>query len=623
MPLRWSVLPVFLFAAFAAAGEGLKPMTDGAEGKRAFDDLAAYYANRKSEVPYKQAITDLAAPGAKAKTAAAYLTALFKQLFADESNGRAPWQRTPFFGGNPICDAREFRKVLAQAFAKDAQGDAALDPVLWLIESEKDPKNQAAAMEVLKRIKGGRATETLKKLLEPPHPNAAIAKGVIDEIGERGLRELAPCIAQLCQHYRASIREAARAVATKLGNAKVPDYKPENAFTPWLESQLKDIAAMVPTEIPKDAAWMHFTTAAAGGPFENNEFSGWKIGEKDGKLTVLDYFGAEVQLDKSVKASPRTLAEEVKALLDIRASNDIKCLSRGGTGTQQFESASGFVTVPEALVAAWCYARGDKANATALLFPRIDATGDDRWIGWATRDMLGTLYQHEMLNAFSHGRDYARALALAQQLAKPVFNDCNGQARAKALAEQLAKRGDDFKTFTLPEAQKWAEQKKNLKREEQIKYLVEHLRLLNCIQMGQPGDVSYPDEQYAKPNRQGGKVINPYVELQGLKLDLADLPTLAPFVADETFMPTFSYWRDFHPKRTLHQVNWAVAELMNETAKRDLADLRNFSGGDEAGKKKHVDKILEWCKANAGKTRDQLTDERPKRNPGGPRIDAP
>ena len=127
------LLAVVFVALAAQAGEAAKPVAEGAEGKRAFDDLAAYYGNHQAPPPYKQALADLtSSDAAKAKSAGAYLLALFRQLFADESNGRAPWQRTPFFGGGSVCDAREFRRALAEAFGKEAQGEAALDAVLWL-----------------------------------------------------------------------------------------------------------------------------------------------------------------------------------------------------------------------------------------------------------------------------------------------------------------------------------------------------------------------------------------------------------------------------------------------------------------------------------------------------------
>jgi hypothetical protein len=178
------------------------------------------------------------------------------------------------------------------------------------------------------------------------------------------------------------------------------------------------------------------------------------------------------------------------------------------------------------------------------------------------------------------------------------------------LARQLPRRTEDFKTFKLPKPDEWKTLQGKLSRPEQIKFLADRLRLLNCWQWGQPGGVNYEDEQYCDPDSKGDKsgkvVINPYNELRKMKLQIADLPTLVPYLADEDYMLVFSYWRDFHPSRTLHQVNWAIAGLLNETAKRDLAELATFTSLDEAGRKKHLDRLLAWCKANAGKTREEL-----------------
>ena len=71
-------------------------------------------------------------------------------------------------------------------------------------------------------------------------------------------------------------------------------------------------------------------------------------------------------------------------------------------------------------------------------------------------------------------------------------------------------------------------------------------------------------------------------------------------------MPTYSYWRDFHPSRTLHRVNWAVALVVNRTAKRDLAHEDSLNELDDAGRQKLIAESLEWCKTNAGKSAADL-----------------
>ena len=292
-----------------------------------------------------------------------------------------------------------------------------------------------------------------------------------------------------------------------------------------------------------------------------------------------------------------------------------------GSFTAQFEP--NFITLPEGLVAAWLYERGNKRLTAELLFPRFDAAEDDRWIDWAVRDLIGNVYHQEMLDAFADDRDYELTIRLAKHLSQAVFDGYPYQERAKQLAAQLAKRGDDFKAFRLPTPAEWTELKKKLNRQQQIEYLAARLRLLNCFQWGQPGGVDYNDPQTAKPGwrlaedqmrqrwsnpyvRHSSPVVNPYVELCEMGIQVAELPVLVPFLADENFMLTYSYWRTFHPNRTLHRVNWAVANLVDGAAKRNLAQLRTFTALDEQGRRKHLDAILDWCHRNAGKTGTNL-----------------
>jgi len=66
---------------------------------------------------------------------------------------------------------------------------------------------------------------------------------------------------------------------------------------------------------------------------------------------------------------------------------------------------------------------------------------------------------------------------------------------------------------------------------------------------GDGGMLILPNEEdYKKINAQRAKilVINPFNELRKLKLKVKEIPVLIPYLADENYMPTFSYWRDFH-----------------------------------------------------------------------------
>ena len=616
----WLIPCALLVATGLLGAEKPVPITTGAAGKQAFDDLGGYYRDGKKEPPYREALKELVSrEEAKRTRAGRYLAALLRQMLADESNGRAPWRRTPFWGGGSTCRARELRKAVAEAFGKQAQGAAALEAALWLIEQEKLPDNQAHGMEALMRIRAPEATAVLKQLLARPHPNESVTVRAVQEVGNRELRGCTDDVRRLCGHYRTTVRQAARAAAAKLGLADLAKYRPESAFTPWLERQLTDIAGMVATSVPADAKWVRIVFTD---PYERTNdqpvtkrFSGWLLRSDKTHYHVLTYFGEEEALPRAhAKVSPRSLADEAKALLKLRAGGgreSMQALSRLGGLTAQFEPR--FLSLPEGLLSAWAFTRGDRKTAAAVIFPRIDAAQDDRWLKWVARDLLGHPYHQQMLGAFSYARDYDRAIALGRHLSKPLFDGYQYQDRAKELVAQLEKRRDDFKAFRLPLPQGWERLKKQMTREQQVEYLARRLRLLNCIQHAQPGGVSYSDDQYAEryswrdiESGKARKVINPYVELRGMKMTVAELRRLVPFMADTDFMLTFSYWRDFHPSRTLHRVNWAVASTIRSVAKKELVDLRAYNAADADGRKQMIAAAMKWCDDNAGKTNKQL-----------------
>ena len=600
--------------AWAFCGEALEPESAGPTGQRAFDELGAYYRDAKRKPSHDWALGDLASKDAAARQrAGAYLLALFRQSAADEHNGRSPWQQTPFWGEVYRSDAREFRKELAAAFGKEAQGAEALDAALWLIDEEQTAELQAQGIKALRRIRVPQSAELFKKILAEPHPNVAVTTGAIEEAGQRGLKGLALEVLRLCSHYRTSIREAARAAAPRLGIVKLPDFNPEEAFTPDLDKALKSVAEMVLTPIPRDAKWVRFTYKTRDrrvqGKPEEQTFSAWLLAEEKGEYRVLDHFAAEWSLPKpDTTLAPRTLFEEVQALRDLR-SKDRLALSREGPATGQFDPE--YLSLPEALIAAWSYARGDRKTAAFVLFPRLDAMERDDWLVGVVAGYLAQHYFQLLLDAFSYDRDYEAAIEYATHLSKPFFDGFRYRAEAQELGAQLAKRSDDFKTLTLPKPGDWEALKKTIPRPKQIEYLAQRLRLLNCHQLSQPGDVHYAEPQFAEPRGQGPApkqtpVINPYTELGKMGLEPADLSALVPFLADESFMPMYSYWRRFHPSRTLHRVNWAVARIVSSVAMRDLPDLKTYNTLDEVGKKKHIEAILAWCKANAGRTRTDL-----------------
>jgi hypothetical protein len=476
----------------AVAAEPVKPAIAGAEGERAFADLAKFYQNEKVRPPAEQAIRDLdSADAARRARGGKYLLALLAQSFADERNGRGNWRQTPFWGGGAESDARQFRQALAEKLAAEAKAPEILDAALWLVQEDKLVENQKHGVTLLYHIQSPRSVDVFRNLLVPPHPSQAVLVAVLEEVGRRKLIPLAPQVRPLCCHYRTLVRTTARNTAKVLGIGDLPAYRPQDAFPDWLDSQLRDIAKMVEGGVPKDAKWSKFSVTCpvpnSNGKTYVESFQGWLLNDGKEHVEVLDTFARQQRLSKpQTKIEPATLEAQAKALVAVRKQPDESgadpprgALSREGMLTGQFEP--GFIGLPEALVAAWLYERGDKRLTAELIFPRIEATPDDRWLGWAVRDLLGHVYHQEMLDVFSYQRDYDRTIRLAKHLSQPIFDGYCYQDRAKQLAAQLAKRSDDFKGFRLPTPKECGELKRKLSRQQQIEYLAEKKSLVTNL----------------------------------------------------------------------------------------------------------------------------------------------
>ena len=339
---------------------------------------------------------------------------------------------------------------------------------VWLIDNDPVIQNQSLGARTLCQIDSPRKEDVFRRLLAQPHTNESVLVNILGQATLQKLVDLAPEVRRLTGHYRKAVRMAASSAAIELGMVDLPAYRPEDAFNPWLESQLKDIAAMAESPVAKDTAWKKFVVTRPsrhGGKETYAEtIAGWLLGETADNFDVLALTGQRLRLEKKItKVEASSLEETARDLLAARDTpvsdgfhSSASRFSRMGSLTSQFEPQ--FISVQEALVSAWLYQRGDKTMAASLLFPRIDATADDRLIRHAVQELIGTTYHLDMLTAFADARDYDRALVLARHLSGPLFDGYWYQDRAKELAEQLPKRRDDFKSFRLPRPDEWSEE---------------------------------------------------------------------------------------------------------------------------------------------------------------------
>ncbi len=540
------------------------PVAVTAEGQRAYDDLAAYYRDPSRIAPVEKALKDLpgAEPAARER-AGRYLLALFRQAHEDEARGRHDWKwvhpetRAAWRGL-----ARAFRGILAEPFGRTADGEAALPAALWLVEEEDAslPENIAAGLRVLRRVQTDASAGIFRRLLAQPHPSAAVTCGILGETAARGMRDLAPDARRLCTHYRTSVREAARAAAAALGAPDLPAYRPEAAFTPWLDDQLRRIADMTVLAVPPDVTWSGATA---------------------GLVSSLD--------------------GEVRRLLEGREAPD-----------------AGDPRAREILAAVAPRERPGRAAVAARLFPLLDALPDDRLLAGTVRTHAGALLHGALVRALADERDFLTALVLAHHLAKPLFEGCAFQPDARLLTEQLPRRLDDFKVDRLPDPDAWTRMRDGLDRARQIAFLVERLRLMNrattdATDAAAPSPYQAPqfaipaaERRRLPPGAPPPAVINPYRELAALRPTVADIPALAPHLANDDILP----WAPAPGgPADLPRVSRLVARLVNDAACRLLADPEVYFDLADDDRLSRIDQIVLWAEANAGKPRAQLARE--------------
>ena len=460
------------------------------EGQRAFDELGQLWADKKRADRlfqfHREGFPDLesADPAVRASEGK-YLLALLAQSLADESNGRIPWKASAWRSSDDF-GPREFRRDLAQPLSFRVTAPEVFDAAVWLIDHDPEIDNQLFGVETLCHIHLPEQIPIFRRLLAAPHPNEAVLLDILHEITRRKLTDLAPEVRRLAVHYRRAVRIAACNAAIALGAKELPVYCPEDAFTPWLDVQMKAIVARIEAPIPPSASWKNFEVTRP--PWQPGEkpsiesFAGWLVGEDDKSVDVVSLAGTRLRLEKkSVKIAPSTLQETARAMLEARRQPDdgrseprFAYWRAKPYGCRMIDDAA-----QEAIVAAWLYQRGDRKTAAALLFPQLEYSLDDRLWSNKIRNSLGDLYQGEMALAFAEDRDYRHALHFAQHLAKPAFDGYWLQDTAKDLTEQLPRRGDDYKKFCLPRPDQWAKLKITLSRPAQIEYLVRRLPLLH------------------------------------------------------------------------------------------------------------------------------------------------
>jgi hypothetical protein len=609
--------------------------------------LQTYY-EKGMPPPWVGAIKELAAEKAEKRGAAAkYLVSLLEQAQTDEFSGKAPWRATPFWGSRGENPARNLRQQIADELAKSQASSATLTVLRWYLDHERVARFQELAIGALDNTQGKEADEFCLRLLQPAHENSVVVLTALKQIGKRKSDVPDAVLKGLCDHYRPSIRDAARKLNKDRGDTDPGVFDPVAAMQrPALAALMTNIGALLDQPASPEAPFVKVTTTwSASKESESTTTLGWLIKNEGDSWIVLTPFGHRETFHKEKKANGRRnnetivksrwekspIAEEVKRVVELRKKGDPDfALSERGGLTGQFQGRG--AGVYEVTLAHWLYTAKQPDLSAQLLLPALDSLYMDSHLVDMIRHRVGETSGYRMLVAFAGDRDFAETRRLADAIVQRYpgtrFHDY-----AVKLSKEMPKRQDDFKKLKLPTPEEWVTLKKKLSRAEQITFLAERVRLLNCFQWGQPGGYSISDVQYAEPSgmprdaswglgRGTTKVINPYVELvggregifgddekkpfKGMELTVADIPLLAPFLRDDWHNLCVSFWRNFHPDRRLDTTRPMFASIINGLANKKICSAHEMERMNPAEKDKEIQRIVDWSRKNTTKSEGML-----------------
>lgn len=633
------------FVGTRSATPKFEPVVATPVGRRAFDDLRAYYRAcdaRKSGTDKVHLATMLAqladSDPQKRKEAGAYLYALCVQTEADDRSGRTPRPRGMSLGGGPSYYGAQLRGQVARRVSRaklHGDGAEAFDAAEWLYRNDVWPAHREDAVEALTRIRTPDADAVFVEITEKAEGHFDILTMALEQARERSLVGAVNHVRNLCRHYNADVREAARAAARGFGLEPIPSYDPSTDLGPRLEQWLKTSLAILPDKVPAGATWCRFTVPAVWFTLVSTkdpkefEVCGWLLGEEAEVYRVIDWMGQPGRWPREkVEIHPDSLEAFAARIIKIRgkynASEDCseKSALQKRVGIRSFMMSSGATwngSIPEVLAAAWSLERGDRGTAVRLMVPLMEDVSDEQAFLDYLRDEIAVKLDRRMLAAFTGRRDYAEALRIAKILASPWFDGFRHQARAKGLAATLPDRTEDFKTLRLMAPQEWEAFKKTAGRRQQIEHLAERLRLICASQGDIPGGISYSDPQYlweagnGDENGQigpfafsvfgGKKAINPYSELLRLNMTGAEMQQLVPYLESEHYILAYDLYR-FIPNNpfSLHRVSWVVASIFNSVSRTKLVDRSKLASASRGADAQQIPEVRAWCNENADLT---------------------
>ena len=346
----------------------------------------------------------------------------------------------------------------------------------------------------------------------------------------------------------------------------------------------------------------------------NTLYYGWIKNDNANEVTLLELSGVDIILPR------QNIVNVLKIRVDDSLCNRIQTYME--SPFKRIRLYEGCLNMPYYLISSWLnhINQIDYSKKISLCLT------NEKWQEPETiRASFGNLYFNNLLLAFCHSRNYTKALYYATVLSGEAYKGFVYQNQAIALTHQLKERETDFKTNVIPDSVEWQKIKTKLNRKEQLLYLTEKLRLLNCIQNGQPSGISFLMTQYSQPadsiirdttvniyeeiGIQKYKVINPYSEILQMHLNIAEIEPILPYLIDESFIPTFTFWRDFSSNRNLYKLNWVIEDILFNVTNKHFIHFATFNSLSLTQKNQVLDSIKLWCNVNKDKSEEVLLND--------------
>lgn len=609
-------------------------MTAAAPPPRVRVDLLRYYANQEPPPAWQAAVKRLGDRDKASRVQAAdYLLKLLTQAREDERTRLEPWEAEPYQREIAPGPARQLRSQVADKLAGthlSAEGERVLH---WFLEEEPDPELQEAILPALGKLSGRSARTWSLALFSRPHPNAAVVIAALDVLRRGKTPVPAEALDSLCNHPRASIREAARRLHKELGR---PDHKPFDPAATMRTRRVRDLLqhlrALMSEPPPMDRKLVRARFLLPGDSEDDEddplEFRGWFLRETKEEAEVLNVAGKRWTEKKPVPVPGVRPEDQSRWIIRaVKIEEEVLRLEKAHkdrlASLQEFRPEARFdgelVDWHSLVFAWWLDARGRPADAARVLLPILDGVHRDEDLLRVARSHRGYFFGLDMLNAFVGDRDYPHAERLAR-VVDTRFVGTRFHAHARRLLAELPLRRDDFRTLKLPAAAEWASLRATLPRAVQLDYLCSRLRLLNCTLVSRWIELTGP--QYAEaskcalfgwhilPFSTPKEVINPLKELtdpaSATRVRLADVPQLARYLADDWTVLALTDGIHTKPGYVRLSTRPLLADVINGLARRDICRLDRWTNLTAREREREIARIAAWARANEGKTEVQL-----------------